>query len=151
MKRIVTAIVIVSCIVMLLNSCALLKQNEPGEQPSTIQDVPSEQEPVRAETKYRRITSEEARSMMSDDVTILDVRTQEEFDGGHIRNAVLLPYDEIKESAERVIEDNNRTVLVYCRTGRRSEIASRELIDMGFTEVFDFGGIVDWTGEIVMD
>ena len=101
------------------------------------------------ETEYKKISSQQAEAMMSDDVIILDVRTQEEFDNGHIKNAVLLPDYEIKEKAESVITDKNQTVLVYCRTGVRSEAASKELIEMGYTNVFDFGGIVDWTGEIV--
>ena len=87
--------------------------------------------------------------MMSGDTVILDVRTQEEFDGGHIENSVLLPYDEIREKAESVITDKNRTILIYCRSGRRSEIAARELVDMGYADVYDFGGIIDWTGKIV--
>jgi len=89
--------------------------------------------------------------MMSDDVVILDVRTQEEFDSGHIIHAVLLPYDEIREKAESVIPDKNRTILVYCRSGRRSETAARELVKMGYSEVYDFGGVLDWPGELVAD
>ena len=102
-------------------------------------------------TEYKKISSQQAEEMMSDDVIILDVRTQEEFDNGHINNAVLLPNYEIKEKAESVITDKNQTILVYCRTGVRSEAASKELIEMGYTKVFDFGGIVDWTGEIVKE
>ena len=98
---------------------------------------------------YKKITSDEAVAMMTSDVVILDVRTQEEFDGGHIKNAVLLPDYEISEKAESVLADRNQTILIYCRTGRRSELAAKELVGMGYTSVYDFGGIVDWTGEIV--
>ena len=87
--------------------------------------------------------------MMTSDVVILDVRTEEEFDDGHIRNAVLLPDYEISEKAESVLADKNQTILIYCRTGRRSAIAAKELISMGYTSVYDFGGIADWTDEIV--
>jgi len=79
------------------------------------------------------------------------VRTQEEFDDGHIRDAILLPYDKIRAMAENVLLIKGQTILVYCRSGRRSETAARELIDMGYTSVYDFGGILDWPGEIVTD
>ena len=96
-----------------------------------------------------RITPKEAEKMMQSDAIILDVRTQEEFDHGHIRDAVLLPLDELREHVGDVIPGKYQTILVYCRTGRRSSEASHILIDMGFINVFDFGGIVDWHGEIV--
>ena len=99
--------------------------------------------------EYKKITQQQAREMMAGGAVILDVRTQGEFDDGHIPDAVLLPYNEIGEKAESVFPDKNATILVYCRTGVRSEIAARALIDMGYTGVYDFGGIVDWTGEIV--
>ncbi len=102
---------------------------------------------IRAE--YLKLLPEEAQAMMSDDVIILDVRTQEEYDEGHIANALLLPDYEIQEKAETVITDKKQTILIYCRTGIRSERASRELIDLGYEKVYDFGGIADWTGEIV--
>ena len=101
------------------------------------------------EAPYKKITPQEAESMMSGDVFILDVRTQEEFDDGHIKNAVLIPDCDVKEKAESIIPDKNRTILIYCRTGIRSEAASKELLRMGYAKVFDFGGIVDWPGEIV--
>ena len=99
---------------------------------------------------YCKITPEEAEEMMSGAVVILDVRTQDEFDEGHIENAVLLPYDEIAEKAESVLTDKKQIILIYCRAGRRSEIAARELIELGYKRVYDFGGIIDWPGEIVI-
>jgi len=99
---------------------------------------------------YIKITPQEAQYMMSDDVVILDVRSQDEFEQGHIPNAVLLPAADIRDMAETIITDKNQTILVYCRSGGRSENASRALIDMGYTSVFDFGGILDWQGEIMV-
>ena len=87
--------------------------------------------------------------MMSDDVLILDVRTQAEFNNTHIENAVLLPHTEIRENAEGIIGEKDRVVLVYCRVGRRSEIASRELVELGFYKVYDFGGIMQWPFAVV--
>jgi len=95
------------------------------------------------------ITALEAELMMLDDVIIIDVRNQDEFVGGHIPGAVLLPAPEIRESAERMLPDKNQVILVYCRSGARSATAARELVSLGYTEVYDFGGILDWHGEIV--
>jgi len=103
------------------------------------------------ETEYIRISPQEAQEILSENVIILDVRNQGEYDLGHIRNAILLPHTEIRERAESVIPDKDQIILVYCRAGSRSEFAARELIDMGYTQVFDFGGIADWTGEIITD
>ena len=101
--------------------------------------------------EYTKISGDEAANMMTEDVVILDVRTQEEFDEGHIKDAVLFPYDEIiDDTVSGKLPDKNKTVLVYCRTGRRSEIAAKALIELGYTSVYDFGGITtDWTGEVV--
>ena len=109
--------------------------------------------PTQPEVKaeYRKISQDEAAAMFSDDAVILDVRTQEEFDEGHIRDAVLLPDYDVAALAATVLPDKEQIILIYCRTGRRSENAARELIEMGYTRVYDFGGIVDWTGEIVTE
>jgi len=94
---------------------------------------------------YSKITAVEAKKMMDNQiVTILDVRTQEEYNSGHIENAVLLPDYEVKAKAENVLKDKNAVILVYCRTGNRSARASRDLISLGYKKVYDFGGIVDW-------
>lgn len=96
-------------------------------------------------TKYIRISAEEAKTIIdSEDVIILDVRTQDEFDSGHIENAVLLPVTEINDNAEEVLPDKDAKILVYCRSGNRSATAARELIRMGYTNVYDFGGINTW-------
>lgn len=101
-------------------------------------------------TEYKRISTEEAKIIIdSEDVTILDVRTQEEFDSGHIENAVLLPVAEITDRADNVLPDKDAKILVYCRSGNRSATASRELIRMGYTNVYDFGGINTWPYEVV--
>ncbi len=101
-------------------------------------------------TEYIRISAEEAKTIIdSEDVIILDVRTQEEFDSGHIENAVLLPVTEITDNADGVLPDKDAKILVYCRSGNRSATAARELIRMGYTNVYDFGGINTWPYETV--
>lgn len=98
-----------------------------------------------------KITASEAKVMIDggEDLVILDVRTQEEYDQGHIENAVLIPDTEISAKAPTVLADQNQTILVYCRTGRRSAEAAKKLVDLGYTHIYDFGGIVDWPYEVV--
>jgi rhodanese-related sulfurtransferase len=100
--------------------------------------------------EYRAISPETAKAMMdADSVIILDVRTQEEYDEGHIEGAMLIPDFEVAKRAAELLPDKNAVILVYCRAGRRSERAARILVDMGYTAVYDFGGIMDWPYEIV--
>ena len=99
---------------------------------------------------YQQITVEEAKKIMdsSEEYIILDVREQDEFDEGHILGAVLLPYTEINEKAEVVLPDKDAQILVYCRSGRRSKIASESLAELGYTNIKEFGGIIDWPYEV---
>lgn len=103
--------------------------------------------------EYKKIAPEEAKEMMDagDKVIILDVRTKEEFDLGHIKGAVLLPNTDIAQKAAETLPDKNALILLYCRSGNRSKSASEELLSMGYTKVYDFGGIIDWPYETVME
>ena len=100
---------------------------------------------------YEQISQDEAKRIMDteSDYIIIDARTQEEFDEGHIENAILIPEYEIQEKAPELIPDKNALILVYCRSGRRSKIASEALVQLGYTNVKEFGGIIDWEYEIV--
>ncbi len=100
---------------------------------------------------YEQITPQEAKEIMNieTDYIIIDVRTQEEFAEGHIENAILIPEYEIKGRAEKELPDKDALILVYCRSGRRSKIASEELVNLGYTNVKEFGGIIDWPYETV--
>ena len=102
------------------------------------------------ENSYQQITQEAAKEMMdTQEVVILDVREQHEYDSGHIPGAVLLPVGTITDdTAAAVIDDLDTTVLVYCRSGNRSKTASQALADLGYTNVYEFGGINDWPYEI---
>lgn len=101
---------------------------------------------------YEQISQDEAKRIMDteSDYIIIDARTQEEFDEGHIENAILIPEYEIQEKAPELIPDKNALILVYCRSGRRSKIASEALAELGYTNVKEFGGIIDWEYEIVV-
>lgn len=98
---------------------------------------------------YRQISQEEAKKMMdTQEVVILDVREQDEYDSGHIPGAVLLPVGTIDEdTAATVIPAKDATVLVYCRSGNRSKTASSALAELGYTNVYEFGGIKTWPYE----
>ena len=98
---------------------------------------------------YEQITAEEAKKIMDsgEEHIVLDAREQDEFDGGHIAGAILIPYTEIENKAEEMIPDKDKLILVYCRSGRRSKIASESLVKIGYTNVKEFGGIIDWPYE----
>ena len=100
---------------------------------------------------YEQITAEQAKTIMDTekDYVIIDARTEEEFAEGHIENAILIPEYEIKDRAEKELPDKEQLILIYCRSGRRSKIASEELVKLGYTNVKEFGGIIDWPYEIV--
>ncbi len=100
---------------------------------------------------YEQITPQEAKTIMDteSDYIIIDARTTEEFTEGHIEDAILIPEYEIAERAEKELPDKEALILVYCRSGRRSKIASEELVKLGYTNVKEFGGIIDWPYKIV--
>lgn len=100
---------------------------------------------------YEQISQKEAKEIMDtvSDYIIIDARTEEEFTEGHIKGAILIPEYEIAEKAPSLIPQKDALILVYCRSGRRSKIASEELVKLGYTNVKEFGGIIDWQYEIV--
>ena len=95
---------------------------------------------------YEQISGAEAKALMDSEsgYIIIDARTQEEYDQGHIPGAILIPEYEIADRAEKELPDKDRLILVYCRSGRRSKIAAEELVKLGYTNVKEFGGIIDW-------
>ena len=100
---------------------------------------------------YEQITAEDAKKIMDsgEEHIILDTRDQDEFDDGHIPGAILIPYTEIENKAEEMLPDKDKLILVYCRSGRRSKIAAKSLAKLGYTNVKEFGGIIDWEYEVV--
>ena len=100
---------------------------------------------------YEQISGAEAKALMDSEsgYIIIDARTQEEYDEGHIPSAILIPEYEIAARAENELPDKNQLILVYCRSGRRSKIAAEELVKLGYTNIKEFGGIIDWEYEIV--
>ncbi len=105
--------------------------------------------PEKIPAEYTKITAEQAQTLMADGdpFILLDVRTPEEFAEAHIKTALLLPDYELAARAPAELPDKHARILVYCRSGRRSANAANALLAMGYTNVFDFGGIIDWPFE----
>lgn len=103
------------------------------------------------ELLYEQINAEKAKEIMDSGIEyiIIDSRTEEEFAQGHIEGAILIPEYEIADRAESELPKKDALILVYCRSGRRSKIASEELVKLGYTNVKEFGGIIDWPYEVV--
>jgi len=107
--------------------------------------------PKKGDAVYVSISAQRAKQLMDSesDYVVLDVRTPEEYADGHIKGSMLIPYNEIGERAEDELPEKDKLILVYCRSGRRSKIAAQALAELGYTNVKEFGGIIDWPYEIV--
>lgn len=105
---------------------------------------------TKQEAVYLNITAEEAKALMDTQqgYIILDVREQDEYDAGHIPGAVLLPYTQVEAKASQILPDKDQLILVYCRSGRRSKIAAEALVALGYTNIREFGGIIDWPYDV---
>ena len=102
---------------------------------------------------YKQISQEQAKEMMEKDDghVVVDVRRQDEYDAGHIPGAILIPNESIGTERPEELPDPDQIILVYCRSGNRSKQAAQKLFDMGYRNIYEFGGITDWTGEIVTE
>ena len=98
--------------------------------------------------QFEKISADDALDLMVDGNIILDVRTPEEFESGHVKGAINLPLDQIENGDFGMLEDKAQIILVYCRSGNRSNQASQILADEGYTKIYDFGGITDWPYEV---
>ena len=118
----------------------------------TLSKTKKDAEDMTDKAAYHKISAEEAYEMMaSQKVMVVDVRTREEYDGGHIENAVLVPNESIGSEIPEALPDKEATLLVYCRSGRRSKDAAQKLLALGYQNVYDFGGVIDWPYELVKE
>ena len=125
---------------LLLSGCTLSKTKA-----DTAEDMTDK-------AAYHKLSAEEAYEMMvSQEVVVVDVRTREEYDGGHIENAVLVPNERIGSEMPEALPDKEATLLIYCRSGRRSKDAAQKLLALGYQSVYDFGGVIDWPYELVKE
>ena len=144
MERKYGRMIISSCIIVIIGIIlilVLLPNSDPKDETTKEKDTMEFQE-------YREITADKAKEMMDNqDVVVLDVRTEAEYRAKHIKDAVLIPLDQVEDLAEIEIPEKEQTILVYCRSGQRSRVASQMLVDLGYTNVYEFGGIIDWPYE----
>lgn len=128
---------------------------------TTAQSTTAEDDASAAQTQdgdnmtptYTQINQETAKEMMKQDDghIIVDVRRQDEYDAGHIPGAILIPNESIETERPEELPDLDQVILIYCRSGNRSKQASQKLADMGYTNIYEFGGIITWTGEVVTE
>lgn len=141
MKKILIPLFCLGVSVMLLAACGA--STEPQKK-SNDNPEPS---------AYHKITAQEAKSMMDEleDEVLVDVRTQEEYNKAHIENAVLIPNETIGDEMPEELPDQDQAIFVYCRSGVRSRQASEQLVKLGYTKVYDMGGIQDWPYDTVSE
>ena len=148
MKKIVSFLALALSLVT-LSACAAPAAAEPTPEVTPV----ATQEAQATPAQYQKITAEQAKARMDsgDEIVILDVRTQDEFNAGHIAGAILIPNETILDEQPALLPDLDAEILVYCRSGNRSAQAAKKLIAMGYTNVYDFGGIIDWPYEVVTE
>lgn len=133
----------IAVVVIVIGAVILIRQNAKNN----ILDGPG------MVNSFTQISQDEAKEMMkkNDGHIIVDVRRQDEYDQGHIPGAILIPNESIGAQRPAELPNLNQIILVYCRSGRRSKEAAQKLFDMGYKNIYEFGGIIDWTGDIVKD
>ena len=140
------SIVMILAAGLLLASCAAspMQTTAPANSPTAA--VLPTPDATAAQAQARLITPEEAKQRLASEqgIVLLDVREPDEYAEGHIAGSVLLPLGDITAKVEVTVPDKDTVVFVYCRSGRRSALAADELVKLGYTQVFDLGGIIDW-------
>lgn len=122
------------------------QENDAADRSDTSEKAPAEK------GIYQKIGPEEAKEMMENqEVTLVDVRSQAEYHSGHIAKALLLPVETIGQEKPTQLPDKEATILVYCRSGSRSSQAASKLLDLGYQNVYDFGGLIDWPYDLVTE
>ncbi|MCF0230029.1 MAG: rhodanese-like domain-containing protein [Parasporobacterium sp.] len=127
------------------NSESKLSSGDAEQTADAFSKTASDEEPIM--NSYKQITQAEAWDIMNtgtEDYIILDVRRQDEYDAGHIPGAICVPNETINDAPPEELPDKDQLILVYCRSGRRSKEAAQKLADMGYTNIQEFGGIIDW-------
>ena len=142
-KRMVFSVVLLLCIILI--ACGQTKEKE-----DLIEETTTETEEEQLTMKFERITMEEAKRLMveEEEYVILDVRRKEEYAQGHIPGAVCIPNESIGEEMLEELPEKDQLLLVYCRSGNRSKQAAAKLAEIGYSNIKEFGGILDWDGDI---
>ena len=159
MKR---SMILLFALLLILSGCGASAGNEPQAPQETVQPEPQqtpEPQPTyqvadeggMMKLPYQQISQATARMMMKadDGHVVVDVRRQEEYDEGHIPGAILIPNESIETERPEELPDLYQIILIYCHSGRRSKEAAQKLADMGYVNLYEFGGIIDWEYDIV--
>lgn len=155
MQKKITLILAIITATLTLAACAVSPATTTAGESATAdiaisQTATTAGESAAATVAYIKITATEAKALMDQgNVIVLDVRSQDEYDDGHIADAIRLEYGEFPDKLASVLPDKDAAILVYCRSGNRSKTASNLLIEAGYTQVMDFGGIIDWPFEVI--
>ncbi len=145
MKKILTIFAVFS--MMFIIGCTSDDTKSSNEDLGT-QDNETKIEEEAQVAEYKKISPSEAKDLMDENTIVLDVRTEQEYNEGYILGALLLPLANIQDQDFGPLEDKDQRILVYCRSGNRSRQASNLLLEAGYTNVYDFGGIMDWPYDI---
>lgn len=139
-------LLLTAAFIMLFAGCSSANQN--AERESSAEQVIADESIVNS---YTMISQDEAKEMMKKDDghVVVDVRRQDEYDNGHIPGAILIPNESIGDKQPEQLPDTDQIILIYCRSGNRSKQAAEKLSKMGYRNIYEFGGINTWTGEIV--
>lgn len=131
----------------ILAGCSRNRQEEVKEIPA----IKVEEKATNTKKSFSNITPEEAKKRLDSEegIILLDVRTKQEYDSGHIENSLLIPVDVLQAEAEDSLKDKNAHIFIYCRSGNRSVTAANILLELGYTNVYNLGGIRDWPYEVV--
>lgn len=151
-SRSILFLILLLLILLVAASCDASNTEDTTTEENASTDVPNATEASSSmDAKVNTIDADTAIEMMAsgDPYVLVDVRTEEEYAEGHIEGALLLPLDQLETLSEEQLPDKDATILVYCRSGNRSAQASALLVELGYTQIYDFGGIMDWPGEIV--
>jgi phage shock protein E len=118
---------------------------------SVTNETSKESSTASKKSGFTNITPEEAKKRLDSEkgIALLDVRTKEEYDTGHIKGSILIPVDNLKEEAENKLKDKDASIFVYCRSGNRSTTAANILVNLGYKNVYNLGGINKWPYEVV--
>lgn len=150
MRRKILLVIAAAGCLSLLTACSSQKEVQRDVAAEEKQMSETGMEDVDSDGAYHKISAKEAKEMIDGgDVTIVDVRTEDEYAEEHIPDAILVPNETIGDEAPAALPDKSAVLLIHCRTGVRSKEASDKLVELGYQNVYDFGGIVDWEYETV--
>ena len=155
MKKIIIILALTFTFPLVLSGCSEnFSKSKESSKEQTDTNAENKTEVTNTESSknsYEQINGNEAHALMQSesDYKIIDARTEEEFAQGHIKNAILIPEYEIAQKAPSLLPNKDQLILVYCRSGRRSKIAAQALVELGYTNVKEFGGIINWEFETI--